>query len=478
MFGAQPIDFFDARDAQIEAFAGALAFAGSTVKKSLDIAVRSAFIPLPEGPLHSSRLALRPYRNPRTFPTSVSVEFANQKTPVLRHRRFALFWASRTLSTSAFQIQTVAAGWYLYLLTGSALDLGFLGLAEFAPALLLAFIAGHLADRHDRRTIVAACQAAHAGVAGLLALGAASGSLSRAGIFALIAAAGTARAFEHPTMAALMPGLVPVPAFARANAWSASAVKTAQAAGPALGGLLLAASSSIAFAAASAIFFLAASLSWRIGPSRAASAREPFTLQSVFSGVAFVRSKPILFGTLSLDLFAVLFGGVTALFPVFARDILGTGPEGLGLLRAAPAIGSLAMALALTRYPLSRNVGARLFAAVSVFGLATILFGLSHNIYLSLAALTIMGAADAVSVVIRFALVQLQTPDAMRGRVSALNSLFIFSSNQLGDFESGAAAALFGAVPAVLLGGGATILVALLWMMLFPSLRHLRTYEG
>jgi hypothetical protein len=174
----------------------------------------------------------------------------------------------------------------------------------------------------------------------------------------------------------------------------------------------------------------------------------------------------------------VLFGGVTALFPVFARDILMTGPEGLGLLRAAPAIGSLAMALALTRYPLSRNVGARLFAAVAVFGLATIVFGLSSNIYLSLAALSVLGAADTVSVVIRFSLVQLQTPDAMRGRVSALNSLFIFSSNQLGDFESGAAAALFGAVPAVLLGGGATILVALLWMVLFPSLRRLQSYEG
>jgi MFS family permease len=408
----------------------------------------------------------------------VSVEFVHEKTAVLRHRPFALFWAARTLSTSAFQIQAVSAGWYLYLLTGSALDLGFLGLAEFTPALLLAFAAGHFADRHDRRTIVALCQAAHAAVAVLLALGAASGTLSSGGIFALIAAAGTARAFEHPTTAALMPGLVPVAVFPRASAWSTSALKCAQAAGPALGGVLLAASSSVAFAAASAIFLLAAGLSWRIGPSRAASAREPFTLQSVFSGVAFLRSRPILFGTLSLDLFAVLFGGVTALFPVFARDILMTGPEGLGLLRAAPAIGSLAMALALTRYPLSRNVGPRLFAAVSVFGLATVVFGLSSNIYLSLAALATLGAADTVSVVIRFSLVQLQTPEAMRGRVSALNSLFIFSSNQLGDFESGAAAALFGAIPAVLLGGGVTILVALIWMVLFPNLRQLSTYEG
>jgi MFS family permease len=397
---------------------------------------------------------------------------------VLRHKPFALFWAARTLSACAFQIQAVAAGWYLYLLTGSALDLGFLGLAEFAPALLLAFIAGHFADRHDRRTIVTACQAGYAAVAVLLALGAASGTLSRGGIFALIAAAGTARAFEHPTMAALMPGLVPAAVFSRASAWSASAIKSAQAAGPALGGVLLAASTPVAFAAASAIFLIAASLSWQIGPSLAVSGREPFTLRSLFSGVAFVRSRPIILGTLSLDLFAVLFGGVTALFPVFARDILMTGPEGLGLLRAAPAIGSLAMALTLTRFPVSQYVGARMFAAVSVFGLATIVFGLSANLYLSLAALATLGAADTISVIIRFSLVQLQTPDAMRGRVSALNSLFILSSNQLGDFESGAAAALFGAVPAVLAGGGATILIALLWMVLFPTLRQLRTYEG
>jgi len=408
----------------------------------------------------------------------VSVDFVHEKPAVLRRRPFALFWAARTLSASASQIQTVAAGWYLYSLTGSALDLGFLGLAEFAPALLLAFAAGHFADRHDRRTIVAACQAGNAAVAILLALGAASGTLSRGSIFALVAATGTARAFEHPTMAALMPGLVPAAVFARASAWSTSALKSAQAAGPALGGVLLAASAPIAFAAASAIFLMAASLSWRIGPSRAVSAREPFTLQSLFSGVAFVRSRPIILGTLSLDLFAVLFGGATALFPVFARDILMTGPEGLGLLRAAPAIGSLAMALTLTRFPVHRNVGARMFAAVAVFGLATIAFGLSANIYWSLAALAILGAADTVSVVIRFSLVQLQTPDAMRGRVSALNSLFIISSNQLGDFESGAAAALFGAVPAVLAGGAATILIALLWMTLFPSLRRLRTFDG
>jgi MFS family permease len=408
----------------------------------------------------------------------VSVDFVNEKAAVLGHRRFAYFWTARTLSTSAFQIQAVAAGWHLYLLTGSALDLGFLGLAEFVPALLLVLFAGHFADRYDRRKIVTACQSCHAAIALLLAFGAADGILGRGGIFALIAAAGTARAFEHPTMAALMPGLVPIAIFPRASAWSAVAIKAAQVMGPALGGVLLAAGTPAGFAAASMIFLIAASFSWRIGPSRTVPPREPFTLQSFFSGIGFARRKPIILGTLSLDLFAVLFGGVTALLPVFAHDILKTGPEGLGLLRAAPALGALCMAAALTRYPISRNVGALMFTAVSMFGFATVIFGLSHNIYLSLAALATLGAADTVSVVIRFSLVQIQTPDAMRGRVSALNSLFIVTSNTLGDFESGAAAALFGAVPAVLIGGGATILIALLWMVLFPSLRRLGTYEG
>ncbi len=385
---------------------------------------------------------------------------------------------ARTLSASALQIQTVAAGWYLYLLTGSALDLGFLGLAEFVPALLLAFAAGHFADRHDRRTIVTICQVCLGSVALSFALGVASGGLSREGVFALIAAAGTARAFEHPTMAALMPGLLPAALFPRGSAWTASAVKGAQAAGPALGGVLSALGIPLAFAAASVIFLTAAFLSWRIGPARTANAREPFTLKSLFSGVAFVRRKPMILGTLSLDLFAVLFGGVTALLPIFARDILSVGPEGLGVLRAAPALGALVMAVALTRFPIRRKAGALMFAAVSVYGLATVVFGLSQNVYLSLAALATLGAADTISVVIRFSLVQLQTPDFMRGRVSALNSLFILSSNQLGDFESGAAAALLGTVPAVLFGGGATIAVAILWMALFPELRRLQTFEG
>jgi MFS family permease len=397
---------------------------------------------------------------------------------LLRYRPFARFLAARALSAAAIQMQAVAIGWYLYATTGRALDLGLLGLAEFIPVALLSLFAGHFADRHDRRKIAAAGQASMAGVAAMLALGTADQMLGAPAIFALVAAGGTARAFEHPTMAALMPGLVPPKLFSRASAWSASAIKTAQILGPALGGLLLIASPVVAFAVAAAMFLGAAALTWSIGKAEAGWVREPFTWQSLFSGIAFVRKRPVIFGTLSLDLFAVLLGGATALLPIFAQDILKTGPAGLGLLRAAPAVGALIMSVVLAHYPLKYRVGELMFAAVSVFGAATIVFGLSTNFFLSLAALTTLGAADVVSVVIRSSLVQLQTPDSMRGRVSALNSLFIGASNQLGDFESGAAAALFGAIPAVLLGGGGTILVALIWMALFPDLRRLQTLEG
>lgn len=413
-----------------------------------------------------------------TLEAAVGEVGSSGKEGVFGNPRFVRFWAARMLSTSAFQVQTVAVGWSLYTMTGRALDLGFLGLAAFLPVVVFSLFAGHFADRHDRRTIVAICQGASAMVAALLAIGLFRGSLSPAWIFMLIAANGTARTFEHPTMSALMPSLVPASLFAKATALSASANQTAQILGPAIGGGLLILSPIAALAAASAMFFAAALLFWRIGKSLIQRVRERITLRSLFSGVTFVKSKPVILGTLSLDLFAVLLGGVTALLPIFAHDILKTGPWGLGILRAAPAVGALAMSIILARYPLKYRVGKLMFAAVTVFGLATIVFGLSTNLFLSLAALAVLGAADVVSVVIRFSLVQMQTPDAMRGRVSALNSLFIGASNQLGDFESGAAAALFGAIPAVLLGGGGTIAVALLWMILFPELRRLQTLEG
>ncbi len=397
---------------------------------------------------------------------------------LLSHPPFAFFWLSRVLSTMAFQIQAVAVGWQIYALTDSAFVLGLVGLVQFLPMVVLTLVVGQVADRYDRRRVAAICQAVEATAAAALTLGTLGGWLGRDGILALLVVVGGARAFEGPTMAALVPGLVPRAALQRATAWSASANQTAQIVGPAIGGLLYALAPLAAFAAAAVMFLLAAVSASLIRRVEAARPRERVTLASLFSGIVFIRTRPVLLGILSLDLFAVLLGGATALLPIYARDILGTGPWGLGLLRASPAIGALAMSVVLGHVALTRRVGPILFGAVICFGLATVLFGLSRDLPLSLAALALLGASDVISVVIRFALVQLQTPDEMRGRVSAVNYMFVGTSNQLGEFESGLTAALFGAVPAVLIGGIGTVLVALAWMRLFPQLRRIHSLEG
>jgi MFS family permease len=403
---------------------------------------------------------------------------ADASASPLRHPAFALFWFSRGLSTIAFQMQAVAVGWQMYALTGSAFDLGLVGLVQFLPMMALTLLVGHVADRYDRRRIVAVCQLLEGAAVVALAAGSLGGWLEREAIFALVALIGAARAFESPSMAALLPNLVPRPAIQTASAWSASANQTAQIVGPALGGLLYAFGAGAAYGSAAALFLLAAALSSAIRMATSVRMRQPLTLESLFSGVAFIRRNRILLGTLSLDLFAVLLGGAVALLPIYARDILATGPWGLGLLRSAPALGALSMSLALANRPLQERVGQKLFAALLVFGVATVVFGLSTSLPLSLAALFAVGAADMVSVVIRFSLVQLRTPDEMRGRVSAINSLFIGTSNQLGEFRAGSIAALIGAVPSVVLGGVGTVLVAGLWMLhLFPELMRVRTLD-
>ncbi len=371
----------------------------------------------------------------------------------------------------------VAVGWQLYELTGSALDLGLVGLVQFVPMVVLTLVVGQVADRGDRRVIVIVCEVVKAAAAAALALGALGGWQSRTSIFALVALLGSAQAFENPAMTALVPEVVSRPLIARAMAWVISAGQTAQIVGPALGGVLYAFGPGAAYFTAGALFVLAGGLAAAIRIERTGRRREPITLETVFSGVAFIQSRRVLLGSMSLDLFAVLLGGATALLPVYARDILGTGPSGLGLLRAAPAGGALATSVFLARYPLERRIGVTLFRSVIVFGVATAVFGVSTNVVLSLVALTILGAADVVSMVIRMSLAQIRTPDAMRGRVSAVHSLFTGTSNQLGAFESGVAAALLGAVPAVLLGGLGTIAVAGLWMVLFPELRRLGRLE-
>jgi MFS family permease len=394
-----------------------------------------------------------------------------------RHRPFLLFLCARSFTEFAAQIGAVAVGWHVYALTHSAFDLGMVGLTQFLPTAILVFVAGHAADRYKRQRVVQACQVTEGLAAAFLAWGAFAGWLTVPEIFAAVAVFGIATAFESPAEAALLPGVVPDGMLQRATALSTGAFQVAMISGPAIGGLSYALAPSAPFWAMAVFWLLAAALNGAIKVKPVASVKEPPTFAALFAGVHYVRANPAILGTISLDLFAVLLGGATALLPIYARDILHTGPWGLGVLRAAPAAGALLMTAFLARHPIERRVGMRMFQAVIVFGAATVVFALSHSIVLSLIALGVAGAADTISVVIRVSLVQLSTPDAMRGRVSAVNYLFINASNQLGEFESGMVAALFGAVPAAVLGGIGTIAVALLWMRLFPTLRDVERLE-
>ena len=398
-----------------------------------------------------------------------------QPEPLLRYQSFTLFWVSRIFSALGFQVASVAVGWLVYAKTGSAYALGLVGLFQFLPMVALTFLVGHIADRLDRRRIVATCQFVEFIVLGLLTFGDRDGKLDVAVLFAAVAFLGAARAFESPTMSALLPALVPDALLQKAVAVSSSAMQTATIVGPSLGGLLYATGASVPLGVSALCLSAACSAMLVIRTERTPPKREPISFQSIFSGVSFIRSRPIILGAISLDLFAVLLGGVTALLPIFARDILHTGPWGLGFLRSAPAVGALSMSVLLVHIPMNRRVGIKMFAAVIVFGIATVIFSLSTSLVLSLIALVILGAADNVSVVIRISLVQLSTPDAMRGRVNAVNSLFIGTSNQLGEFESGMLAGLLGVIPSGVFGGIGTILIALFWMRLFPALRKVNS---
>ena len=384
---------------------------------------------------------------------------------------------ARSFSALGYQMQAVILGWQMYALTHSAWSLGLVGLAQFAPFLALVFVAGTVVDRADRRRIAAICQAAEAAAALSLAVISLLSAPSPAMLYALAACTGTARAFEAPSLQALLPSLVPQAAYPRAAALSSSVFQCAGIAGPSFGGLLYGAGSGVAYAVCAAVFAVAACCSARLPARVRPAGQPPPTLASFFDGVGFVMRRPDVLGAISLDLFAVLLGGATALLPVFAARVLHAGPLGLGLLRAAPGIGALAVSIGLSRRPLSRRLGPAMFSAVAVFGAATIVFGLSTSMPLSVASLALLGGADVVSVVIRSTLVQMRTPDEMRGRVAAVNLLFIGSSNQLGEFESGSLAALIGAVPAVVVGGVGTLAVAGIWMGLFPGLRRLDQIE-
>jgi MFS family permease len=393
------------------------------------------------------------------------------------HRPFLSFMGSRALSSMAFQGTGVALGWLVYDLTRNPFDLGLIGLCQFLPMVVLTFVVGHVADQFDRRRIAFACQVIEAIALAVIAVGVWQGWLTLPAIFIAVTVLGAAQAFERPTMAALLPGIVPAEALPRAIANSTSVMQTALVVGPSLAGLLYGVGPVVPFVVATAMFVAASLSALSIPHPGALPRREPVTLRSVFAGAAFIRSRPVMLGTISLDLFAVLLGGATALLPVYARDILHAGPVGLGLLRTAPAIGAVAMSLLLGRFPLTRNVGRTMLVAVAIFGVATIVFAVSTSIVLSVAMLLVLGASDTISVVVRTSLVQLLTPDAMRGRVNAINSLFIGTSNQLGEFESGTLAGFVGPVWAVALGGLGTIGIVLLWTRLFPALPKVQTFH-
>lgn len=389
---------------------------------------------------------------------------------LFRATGFMRFWCARLGGTAANQMFMLALGWQMYELTASAWDLGLIGLAQFTPSLALALLAGHALDRYPRTRVLLLCFGLQALMAVGLAIATLRGDTTRDLLLGLSFALGAVKAFQYPAQQALIPQLVSAALLPRALAFSSAGMQGAIIAGPALGGLLFAGG---AYAVHLACAMLLGSAGVLIAGVRLASAEAApprLSLESLLGGVSFVRRHPVILGAISLDLFAVLLGGATALLPIFAKDILFVGPLGLGLLRAAPAVGALLLAFSLSRWPITRRAGPTLLRAVAIYGAATLVFAVSSWFWLSLLALAVAGAADMVSVVIRQSLVQLDTPDAMRGRVSAVNSVFIGASNQLGEFESGATAALLGAVGSVLLGGVGTLLVALAWTRLFPDL--------
>ena len=395
---------------------------------------------------------------------------ASDRSALFRQTAFIRLWYARLAGTSANQMLMVAMGWQMYELTGSAWDLGLVGLYQFLPALVLALLSGHVVDRFHRARIVAACLGVQALIAALMVAATAGHWASRELLLVVAVLLGTARAFQMPAQQALTPLLVPQAMLARAMAFSSAGLQVAIIGGPALGGLLFAGGITLVYASCLALLLLAAAMVVRLRYHHQPPPHEPLSLRRVFAGVSFIWQRKVILGAVSLDLFAVLLGGATALLPMFAKDILHVGPAGLGLLRAAPAAGALLSSIVLTRWPLERRVGRTLLWAVAVYGAATVVFGVSTSFGLSFAMLALSGSADMVSVVVRQTLVQLETPDTMRGRVGAVNSVFIGASNQLGEFESGATAALMGPVGSVVIGGLGTLLIAATWIRLFPAL--------
>ena len=388
---------------------------------------------------------------------------------------FSLYQLARFLVVAGLEMQSVAVGWQIYEITKRPLDLGLVGLAQFSPGILLFLVTGHAADTFNRRKLLMTCYAGFGVCSALLLFYALSGLRTVVPMYAIVVLLGVVRSFNNPASRSLLPQIIPEEHLQNAVAWNSSVNQGGTILGPSLGGLIYAVARGPAavyttsmLAAAGAVFLMT-----QIKLHIKARPREPLSLKSVLAGLRYIGEKKIILGSISLDLFAVLLGGAVALLPVFASEILRTGPWGLGLLRASPAIGAGSMALLLAHRPFRSRAGLTMLWCVGGFGAFTVLFGISRSLVLSMAALILVGSMDMVSVVVRSTLVQLATPDEMRGRVSAVEMIFIGASNEIGQFESGLTAQWFGAVPAVIMGGVGTLLITALWAWNFPELRRI-----
>ncbi len=399
-------------------------------------------------------------------------------TNALHHRPFVYYWLASWAASFAVQIMSVSVGWQVYDITRNPLDLGFVGLAQFLPPLFLVLVTGLVADVHNRRLIMGLCLVLEAACAAALVIFTLSAAKTVWPIFAILVALGVARAFFNPASDALAPNLLPKEAIAHGISLNSMSWQIANIVGPVTGGLLYGIGGSIAYGVAAGLIGAAMILVLMIGKVPQLNHAQETNLSTLLAGFRFIRHERIVLGAISLDLFAVFLGGAVALMPVYARDILAVGPWGLGLLRSAPGVGAIFMALWLSKFPVRDRAGVVLFVFVAGFGLFTVVFGLSASVPLSIVALFIMGACDMVSVYIRETLLQLWTPDEVRGRVNAVNRVFIGASNELGEFRAGVAAAWIGAVAAVAIGGAGTVAVAFLWSRWFPELRTARRLDG
>jgi MFS family permease len=405
-------------------------------------------------------------------------DYISPPLPLLRHPAFVRFLYVRVAASVALQIQVVAVGWQMYALTGSPFYLGLIGLVQFVPVAAFFLLTGHVADRYDRRIVTFIGEAVEALAVAVLAIASAMGRLTPDLLLAMAFVVGSGRAFEQPSVQSVLPNIVPAAILPRAVAGSTSASQAAVVGGPALGGLLIGVSPTLVFTVCAVIWLSAGVVMLGIAVERIVAPRTPVNLKTMFSGVSFIVRHKVLLGAVLLDLFSVLLGNATAVLPIFARDIFMTGPLGYGLLRAAPAAGAIMTALALTRWPIPAHLGRVMFTTVAIFGAGTIMLALAPNFALAAAAMFVVGASDSISVVIRQTMVQIRTPDEMRGRVYAVNSMVTITSNQLGDFRAGTAAALFGTVPSVLIGGCSIIAIVLISTKIFRELLHADTYEA